>query len=340
MGEIALFGDDWDWFHDAKDLLKDGDLEGAEELYSTVSLVSVDDQHRASAINSMVYSILIPQQRFSEARIWLEDGLNLEVDYETWNSLENLGFCELSSGNTELAARYLLQVVQAQAGPAAEAQALLDKIRSGQLPKSVPTPNFNYSEEWIDLDVSVPLGPEISDREHYFRVIRHLNDSKKSFRLDLFETHQGPVVSGFVDEYLTQELTESGLSRDLAAQGCFDYIRFVLQQEQPSVDPMKKGIELLSQGEEFLGLKSLKVAARTGNPDAMLWIANEVAELHGIELASPWYRLAAANGNEEAALVLSSTLEAAKTAAYCTQCGYPRRPGAKFCVDCGYKYAS
>jgi hypothetical protein len=79
-----------------------------------------------------------------------------------------------------------------------------------------------------------------------------------------------------------------------------------------------------------------------------------VEELYGEDLAMPWYRLARANGNEEADEFLQSygsydwdeddedyedededESPASSGAGFCTNCGTARLTVAKFCTNCG-----
>jgi hypothetical protein len=335
----TLFEEDWDWHHEANSLLESGSWEEAEEIYVSVGEVTQEPRHASSAINSLVFSILIPQTRFVEARIWLEDSMNLEVVYESWNSLENLGLCEYFAGNNELAELHLLHVVQAEEGPVKEARAWLEKIRAGKFAKPVPKPDLRYTEEWKDVDVSGPIDPRATQREFYLRLIKYLSETNQEFDLDLFEQSRGGSITGFVNGLLSNELIEMGFGRDAAAKSCLDYISFVQKRQDPDEDHFDTGLELFNQGETYIALKKLRMSAREGNPEAMLLVANGVSDLYGPELALPWFRLAAANGIQEAVDFLNPPASVGLGAKFCTECGSARAPMAKFCVNCGNRFA-
>ena len=279
---------DWQWYHDADAFREDGDWDSAEEIYVAVGEQTHLGRMASSAINCLVFTILIPQKRFVEARAWLQDSMDIEATYEAWNSLENLGVCEYTAGNNELAERHLEQVVEADDGPVDAAQKLLDKIRAGKFAKPVLKLNLEYSEEWREVDVSGPLDPKSTQREFYLRLIKYMHETKKS-----------------------------------------------------------------------KGLSKLRSAAREGNVDAMLLVAQGVQDTFGEELALPWYRLASANGSQEAEEYIMDSENSSwgdddddyedeeidddteeptpnnSESKFCINCGTARQGQAKFCTNCG-----
>jgi hypothetical protein len=346
--------EDWQWYHDADAFREEGDWDAAEEIYVSVGEQTKLGRMASSAINSLAFTILIPQRRFVEARAWLQDSMDLEVVYEAWNSLENLGLCEYTAGNNDLAERHLEQVVEADDGPVDAAQKLLERIRAGKFAKPVPKLNLEYSDEWKSVDVSGPLDPKSTQREFYLRLIKYMHESKQVFSEESFEQSRGACITGFANGVITQELTDLGFTRDAAAKACLDYMMYVQLGQDPNEDPYQAGLELWNAGKKFKSLGKLRIAARSGNVEAMLLVAKGVQRQFGQDRALPWYRLATANGNLEAEEFLMDLEQGTRYkdlddeyaeddenssaelgSRFCINCGNAREGGAKFCTNCG-----
>ena len=347
--------EDWQWFHDADELCDEGDWEAAEEIYVSKGEQTHTGKPAASAINSLVFSILIPQRRFVEARAWLQDSMDMEVPWECWNSLENLGLVEYNAGNNELAEIYLQQVVDADDGPVSDAQKLINKIQAGKFAKPGPVLNFKYGEEWRDVDVSGPINSNMSQREFYLWLIKIMYAKKQKFDPNDFEQSAGATITGFADGVLTQELLDDGLTRDAAAKAALDYFYYVQLGQDPNEDPYAVGLELWNAKKKKKALSKLRLASRQGNVDAMYLVAQGVEELYDEGLAMPWYRLASANGNQEAEEFVENhentdwdedeedyddedsddESSSSTGSGFCTSCGTGRSGAAKFCTNCG-----
>lgn len=345
---------EWQWHHDADALIEDGDWDAAEEIYVSMGEQTQTGKPSSSAINSLVFSILIPQKRFVEARAWIQDSIDLEVSWECWNSLENLAECEYAAGNNELAARYLQQIIDADDGPVAGSKKLLQKIQAGKFAKPVARLNLEYSEEWREVDVSGPLDSKSTQREFYLRLIKYMHESNQQFDVKSFKQSSGACITGFANGILTQELIDLGFTRDTAAKACLDYFNYVQMGNYQDEDPYEAGLEFWNAGKMRKALSKLRIAARAGNVEAMLLVAKGVQEKFGEDLALPWYRLASANGSQEAdEYIMDSENDSLDddedyeddedqeqpTAdlgpRFCTNCGNAREPGAKFCTNCG-----
>lgn len=349
--------DDWQWYHDADAFREDGDWDAAEEIYVSVGEQTKLGRMASSAINCLAFTILIPQKRFVEARAWLQDSIDIEATYEAWNSLENLGVCEYNAGNNDLAARHLEQVIEADDGPVDAARKLLNKIQAGKFAKPVPKLNLEYSEEWRQVDVSGPLDPKSTQREFYLRLIKYMHESDQQFDVKSFKQSSGASITGFANGVLTQELADLGFTRDAAAKACLDYFNYVQQGNDPDEDPYEAGLEFWNAGKMRKALSKLRIAARAGNVEAMLLVAQGVQQKYGQDLALPWYRLASANGNLEAEEFLMDVEQeydddddydedyeddddqeqptADLGPRFCTNCGNAREGTAKFCTNCG-----
>ena len=347
-----MLADNWDWYHDAIRLRENGDWDAAEEIYVEVGEQTQTGKPSSSAINSLVFSILIPQRRFVEARAWLQDSIDMEVTWECWNSLENLGLVEYNAGNNELAEIYLEQVVAADDGPVSDAQKILNKIQAGKFAKPGPILNLKYGEEWRDIDVSGAIDPKISQREFYLRLIKVMSVRKQKFDPKNFEQSAGASITGFANGVLTQELLDYGLTRDAAAKAALDYFYYVQLDQDPNEDPYTVGLELWNAKKKKKALSKLRLASRQGNVDAMYLVAQGVEELYGEDLAMPWYRLTRANGNQAAEEFLENyenddwdeddedyddedESPSNSGAGFCTNCGTARSGTAKFCTNCG-----
>lgn len=348
---------EWQWHHDADALIEDGDWDAAEEIYVSKGEQTQTGKMASSAINSFVFSILIPQKRFVEARAWIQDSIDLEVSWECWNSLENLAECEYAAGNNELAERYLQQIVEADDGPVEGSRRLLQKIQAGKFAKPAPRFNLEYSEEWKDVDVSGPLDPKSTQREFYLRLIKYMHETNQQFDEKSFKQSAGACATGFANGVLTQELLDQGFTRDAAAKACLDYMKYVQLGQDPNEDPYAAGLELWNSGKKRRALSKLRLAAREGNVDAMLLVAKGVEDKFGVDLAKPWYRLATANGNLEAEEYLMDLEQghlddedyedeefdddaeeptpASSESKFCINCGTARQGQAKFCTNCG-----
>lgn len=351
--------DDWSWHRRADKLLDVGDLRAAEDIYVEVGEQPSNPRHASSATNSLVFAIMIPEHRFAEARLWLQNSMDMEAGYESWNSLENLGVCEYAAGNNELAARYLQQVVDANDGPVDAAKELLEKINRGQFAPSAPKHDLEFNSEWHDFDISGPVNPNSTQREFYLRLIKYMADNNQQFDEDSFLQSSGACVTGFANGIVTGRLLELGLTRDAAAKACYDYVQYVLFGNDPEEDPFQAGLALWNSNKKRDALRKLRIAARQGNADAILLVARGVEELFSSSLAMPWYRLALANGKAEAQHSIdeyengydedydddeegedygSAATPTPSGPKFCTNCGSAREGESKFCTNCGVAF--
>jgi TPR repeat protein len=339
-----VYEDDWQWHRDARKLCDQLDWQAAEDIYVSVAEQPQSVRHSSAAINSLVFSILIPQGRFVEARVWSQNSIDMEVPWECWNSLENLGVCEYHAGNNELAELYLQQVVDADDGPVDAAKKLLKKIQEGKFAKPGLVLNLKYGEEWRDLDVSGPVAPKSSQREFYLRMIKVMYVKKQKFDPNYFEQLTGASITAFTNGVFTGRMLNLSASRDAAAKAALDYFYYVQLGQDPNEDTYNVGLELWNANKKKEALSKLRLASRQGNVDAMYLVAQGVEELYGEDLAMPWYRLASANGHEDAQEHLDDygsnswdddELPTNTGAGFCTNCGTARSGTAKFCTNCG-----
>lgn len=291
----------WEWHKKASNFLDKGNFEAAEELYIEIGEQPTYGSMAASAINSLAHSILIPSQRFEEARLWLQDAINLEAGYESWNARSNLGLCEFYAGNLRASARYFQQVVDADEGPVSEAKEYLARIKAKDFPKAPKSLNLEYSDEWEDFDVSGPVNPKSTQREFYLRFIKYFSETNLDVDLDAFLQSPAACATGFANGVLQGKSGQIGISRDATSKAYFDYVRAEYLFIDEDYDPLDYGEDQINEEDEpEEGLKHLRVAAGQGNSQAMLRVGEVLADLGLEEEAVPWLRLAVANGQKKA----------------------------------------
>ena len=182
------------------------------------------------ATNTLVFSHLIPQRRFAEARLWCADLINLDVGYESWNATSNLGIVEFESGNTKQAKTLFQSIIDSSQGPVHEAQEFLELIESGVKRPADDRITWKYSDRWQDLDVSQPLRGDETPEEVYLRVIKIL-DIKESWD-DLEEPfEQSPAASTYGLAYgIMGAFSQAGLdlSQEVFVTAINDYITEVV----------------------------------------------------------------------------------------------------------------
>jgi TPR repeat protein len=234
-----------------------------------------------------------------------------------------------------------------------DAQKILNKIQAGKFAKPGPVLNLKYGEEWRDLNVSGSIDPKISQREFYLRLIKVMFVKEQKFDPKNFKQSAGATITGFANGVLTQELLDYGLTRDAAAKAALDYFYYVQQGQDPNEDPYTAGLELWNANKKREALSKLRLASRQGNVDAMYLVAQGVEDLYDEELALPWYRLARANGHEDANEYLKDYVsnswdddeyvedsddgesQSSTGSGFCIYCGTPKSGVAKFCTNCG-----
>lgn len=182
------------------------------------------------ASNTLVFSHLIPQRRFAEARLWCADLINLDVGYESWNATSNLGIVEFESGNTDQAQTLFQSIIDSGQGPVQEARDYLELIESGVERPLDDRITWEYSDSWQDLDVSQPLRGDETPEEIYLRVIKIL-EIKESWD-DIEEPfEQSPAASIYGLAFgIMGAFEEAGLSisQEVFVTAINDYITEVV----------------------------------------------------------------------------------------------------------------
>lgn len=121
------------WQQDFGNLMLGGSLTEAEEILLRIANAPELQVESWSAINTLVFSLLIPARRLDEARTWCENLIVRGSGFEYWNAISNLGTVEYESGNTEIAKALFEQVIDGEEGPVDEAREYLGRIAAGKI---------------------------------------------------------------------------------------------------------------------------------------------------------------------------------------------------------------
>ena len=226
-----------------------------------------DTVSSGSAINTHVFSTLIPQGRFEEARIWLQQCIDLEAPYESWNARSNLGVLAFMTGQEDEARQQFAMVLASGDGPGFEAEEYLERIDDGETPER--TPRLEYSEEWRNLPPQ--MAPAGSDqRSQYLRFIRLMSepDNGPTFREDWL-ADPGGFISSFLDGvFENEDVVESGLERETAAKAVADYFEHVLLELPTPHEAGQLGAVRLAAGDRDGAEAFLRRAASVGDSQA------------------------------------------------------------------------
>lgn len=211
-----------------------------------IALAEQPDLGAASwaASNTLVFSHLIPQRRFAEARLWCDDLIEREVGYESWNALSNLGIVEFEAGNTSLALKLFEAIIEADLGPVDEAEEYIDLINSGEERPLDTRVSWEYSDDWQSVDATEPLSGSETARDIYLRVIKILDvkdmwdEMEESFDQSPAATIYG-LATGIFSGFST---VNHGVDREVFVQACVDYVFKVIgaqrkAPELPQVTP-------------------------------------------------------------------------------------------------------
>jgi len=198
-----------------------------------------------AATNTLVFSHLIPSRRFAEARLWLEDLIEMETGFESWNAISNLGIVEFESGHTDRARSLFQSIVDSGEGPVFEAEAYLERINSGESRPRDTRADWDFSDKWQKIDVSKPLKGKHKPQDLYLRIIKLLDVQ------DTWETMQEPyaqspaaslygLANGF-DEGLRGAGIE--VDREVIVRACTDYIVHVVGAKKSLPAPPSEELE-------------------------------------------------------------------------------------------------
>lgn len=267
-----------DAFYEVRELLEDENYEEAEELL--VSFAEQPDFYRdwaGSFINTLVYGILIPQGRFREAYAWLDDSIQGDYGYETWNSISNLGHLMLRLGNIERAEKLFNIMKEAGTGPLDEADEFLEMIESG---------------EAEDLNAHTEDPRQTKAYKHFYEYL--LKNGLDEGAIDSFRSSRGGATHGFVQGVLSSEKIESlEPTSDAIAQLLWDYITQEVFEELPSYE---ESLEAAKSGRaQKSHRRVLREQAFEGSGEAA-YLLYEALRTDPSSNFLPWLRVAESRG--------------------------------------------
>ena len=182
------------------------------------------------ATNTLVFSHLIPARRFAEARLWLEDLIGMEIGYESWNAVSNLGVVEFESGHTELAKSLFESMIDSEEGPLDEAEEYLERINAGETSPLDTRADWDYSDKWQKVDVSKPLKGKQKPQDLYVRIIKLLDVQETWVSIeDSYAQSPAATLYGLVNG-ITQGFSDAGIEfdREVIVRACTDYVVHVV----------------------------------------------------------------------------------------------------------------
>lgn len=244
-------------------------ISAEEELTIEDSLVGLAEQPSLgpaswAATNSLVFSHLIPQRRFAEARLWCEDLINLDVGYESWNARSNLGIVEFESGHTEKAQELFESIIDEDMGPVDEAEEYLELIASGEERELDTRVSWEYSNRWEEIDASQALSGKETPEDIYLRVIKILDikdmwdEMEESFNQSPAATIYG-LASGIQSGFIGAKVQ---VDREVFVQACADYVFEVIGATRPIFEEVEEADEF----EEFASAPLAKFCTECGSP--------------------------------------------------------------------------
>ena len=217
---------------------QEGDSEAEDMLVELAEQPALGSSSWA-ATNTLVYVHLIPARRFAEARLWLEDLIGMNIGYESWNAVSNLGVVEFESGHTDIARSLFESMIDSGEGPVFEAEEYLGRINAGETRPLDTRADWDFSDKWQQVDVSKPLKGKHKPQDLYLRIIKLL-DAKDTWETMQEPYAQSPAASiyGLANGF-DEGLRGSGIEvdREVVVRACTDYLVHVAGAKKSSPAP-------------------------------------------------------------------------------------------------------
>jgi hypothetical protein len=245
----------------------------------------------AANINAFVSSILIPEHRFEEARIWLDQCMEIASGYELWNAISNLGIVAFLSGRTE-EARTLFETVMASGdGPGLEAAEYIQRILSDE--RHPRTPDLKYTEDWRDYPLDVIPSPD-DQQGLYLRGLRIFSESNMDDNLrEAWILDRGSYSVGFLKVVLAAEgVMESGVTRETMARALRDYVERVVLAFAPENQACTQGTLDLAAGDQQRAEQLIRRAAVSGDSEAAAQLGAMLIDSGQDALGQAWINVA------------------------------------------------
>ena len=261
--------------------------EAIELIVPFAERTDLNRETACSAINTLVFSALIPEQRFVESIAWLEDSIHGDYGYESWNSVSNLGHVYLRLGQVERARTLFTTLLQAQYGPIDEATEFLEIINSG-----------NADSLYLNM-------PDPRENDAYKQILVYLEKNGADQELvQAFNLSKGGAIHGFVQGVLSaDEIQKLDPTHDAIAQALRDFIT----KDSADPDPTyADSVEAMYSGTATKGhVRIIREMAYQAHPGAAA-IMYTYAQKNQ-RYAEPWRNVAVARGELMSYELMSSS---------------------------------
>lgn len=205
----------------------DGDsMRAFEKAFVTIAERPALGSIAYSALNTLVHSILIPQRRFAEGRVWCRELIERNVGYESWNAKFNLAVIEFESGHTETAASLFKEIILSGDGPQEEASGFLAMIQEGEVKPLDGRANWAYSEEWRELTNEDFLDASWTPRKQYLWLLMQFDEQGvRESTIRNYENTPAATVYGMAVGVLNSLRSQgSTLDREVIVRLCDDFL--------------------------------------------------------------------------------------------------------------------
>lgn len=262
-------------------LLAAGKVDEAEEkIIPVAEAPQVYGEWACSFINTLVYSILIPQGRLREALAWLDDSIQGDYGYESWNSISNLGHVLIKLGEIDRAEKLFRLLIDANTGPLDEAEEFLELIDSG---------------EAEDLVANAEDPRESMAYKHFYAYLEA--NGIEDDVVEAFSTSRGGATHGLVKGILSSEgLAFLKPTSDQIAQMFWDFMTNEMLEPLPSYQDVVMAVD--QRFAETEHRRVLREAALEGSGEAAYLLAQAIRQEYGDENGNhlPWLEVATARG--------------------------------------------
>jgi tetratricopeptide (TPR) repeat protein len=266
-------------YYQIKRLISEERFEEAEErLADLAGQTEKLEEWACSFINTLVYSILIPQGRFREALAWLDDSIQGDYGYESWNSISNLGQVMIKLGDLDRAEKLFQLLIDANEGPIDEAQEFLEMLESGE------------------AEGLIESAEDPRESRAYIHALGHLKENGlKETVVDLFSSSRGTAVRSFVKGVMgVKGYGALNPTNDQVAQALWDFITEDVFEPVPSYQDsvLAAKLEYANNGHR----RVLREAAIQGSGEAAYFLAQAILQERGKGNPQGWLNLANARG--------------------------------------------
>lgn len=268
-----------DTYYLVEGLLSAGKFDEAEErLVEVAENPQTYEEWACSFINTLVYSILIPQGRFREAYAWLDDSIQGDYGYESLNSISNLGHLMIKLGDLDYAEKLFRLLIDANTGPLDEAEEFLEMLESGE------------AENLIE---STDDPTESKAYQHLYAYMQE--NGMEDDAVDAFNSSRGGAIHGFVKGVMDAEgISSLNPTNDQIAQLMWDFVTQEMLEPLPSYQDCVMAVD--QQFADVEHRRVLREAAIQGSGEAAFLLAEAIRQEYDNENHLPWLNVARARG--------------------------------------------